>query len=199
MELVEKLNMELSDAASNHFYKLVSEQEGCIGIKLFVINGGTSNAEIGIEYQYADDIEENSVKESFDNIYIYIKEDSLYLLKEAQIDFIKDGTENHLSVKAPNLKPDFNFSDCNTLRDKVEKFFNHEINNALAEHGGMIELVDIQNSDIYVKFNGGCQGCSMVSVTLKNGIEGKIREMLPEIGSIIDVTDHNVGQDPYYN
>lgn len=199
METVEKLNLDVSEKAISHFARMVKDQDGCIGIKFFVINGGSSNAELGIEYQYPDDIEEGAVKESLDGLDLYIRADSTFYLQDAIIDFVKEGTESHLSVKAPNLKPEFSFDGCRDLKEKVEKFFNYEINNALAEHGGMVELLDVQGSDIYIKFNGGCQGCSMVGVTLKNGIEKRIREVLPEIGSIIDATNHDDGNDPYYN
>lgn len=199
MEIIEKLNIDMSAKAVDHFSKMAADQDGCIGIKFYVISGGTANAELGIEYQYPDDIEEGSIKESFRDLDLYVRADSCYYLQDAVIDFVYEGTESHLSVKAPNLKPEFNFDDCATLKEKVEKFFNHDINNALAEHGGMVELVDMQGNDIYIKFNGGCQGCSMVGVTLKNGIEKRIREVLPEVASIIDATNHDDGDKPYYN
>jgi len=85
------------------------------------------------------------------------------------------------------------------IRQKVQDLFDREINPALGSHGGSVELVDVKGNSIYVKLGGGCQGCASAKMTLKMGIERILRERIPELGEVLDATDHSVGSKPYYN
>lgn len=80
----------------------------------------------------------------------------------------------------------------------VQELLDNEINPAVAAHGGFFSLVDIEDSKVIVSLGGGCQGCGMVDVTLRQGVEQRMREVLPEMVALIDVTDHASGHNPYY-
>jgi Fe-S cluster biogenesis protein NfuA len=84
------------------------------------------------------------------------------------------------------------------IRRRVQMVLDTVINPAVAAHGGMVSLLDVSNNAVYLEFGGGCQGCGMVSVTLKYGVERTIREEVPEVGEILDTTDHAAGRNPYY-
>ncbi|MBN2320026.1 MAG: NifU family protein [Acidobacteria bacterium] len=84
------------------------------------------------------------------------------------------------------------------IRRKVQDLFDREINPALGSHGGSVELVDVKGNSIYVKLGGGCQGCASAKMTLKMGIERILREKIPELGEVLDATDHTAGNNPYY-
>jgi len=84
------------------------------------------------------------------------------------------------------------------LRRRVEEVLETRINPAIAAHGGMITLVDVKGNAVYLQMSGGCQGCASSSATLKLGVESAIREAVPEVGEILDATDHASGQNPYY-
>jgi Fe-S cluster biogenesis protein NfuA len=84
------------------------------------------------------------------------------------------------------------------IRKTIEELFAREINPAIAAHGGFVELLDVKGNEVYLRLGGGCQGCGMADVTLKQGIEGSIRKVVPEIGAIMDTTDHGAGRNPYY-
>lgn len=84
------------------------------------------------------------------------------------------------------------------IRRRVQQVLDTIINPAVASHGGMVTLLDVANNAVYLEFGGGCQGCGMVSVTLKYGVERTIREEVPEVGEILDTTDHAAGRNPYY-
>ena len=84
------------------------------------------------------------------------------------------------------------------IRQRVEKILNEELNPALAMHGGFVRLVDVKDNVVMLELGGGCQGCGMAVVTLKQGVEQAIRAQVPEVGEIIDVTDHAAGRNPYY-
>jgi Fe/S biogenesis protein NfuA len=80
---------------------------------------------------------------------------------------------------------------------QIEKLFDSQIRPALAQHGGNVEVIDIDNNKLFVKFYGGCQGCSSSKATLKGGIEQLVKQNFPEIEEVVDVTDHTTGVNPY--
>jgi Fe-S cluster biogenesis protein NfuA len=84
------------------------------------------------------------------------------------------------------------------IRQKVQEVIDTAINPAVAAHGGVVTLLDVHGNNIFLEFGGGCQGCGMVSVTLKYGVEKLLRDRIPEIGQILDTTDHAAGTNPYY-
>lgn len=84
------------------------------------------------------------------------------------------------------------------VRDKIQLLFDREINPALQQHGGSVRLLDVKGNEVYIELGGGCVGCGMVDVTLKNGIEKAIRQVVPSVGAILDATDHASGRNPYY-
>ena len=84
------------------------------------------------------------------------------------------------------------------LKTKVQELIDTMINPAVAGHGGFVELIDVQDSRVYLQMGGGCQGCGAADVTLKSGIERLIKEELPEVTEVLDTTDHGSGANPYY-
>lgn len=84
------------------------------------------------------------------------------------------------------------------VRRRVQQVLDTVINPAVASHGGYVTLLDVNNNAVFLEFGGGCQGCGMVSVTLKYGVERTIRDEVPEVGEILDTTDHASGRNPYY-
>jgi Fe-S cluster biogenesis protein NfuA len=84
------------------------------------------------------------------------------------------------------------------IRKKIQELLEREINPALGMHGGWVQLIDVKKNSVYLRLGGGCQGCGAANVTLKQGIERSIRELLPEVGEILDTTDHAAGRNPYY-
>lgn len=84
------------------------------------------------------------------------------------------------------------------IRSRVQKVITDEINPAVASHGGWIDLIDVKTNEIFVRLGGGCQGCGSAALTLKQGVERLIREAVPEVGAILDTTDHAAGRNPYF-
>jgi Fe-S cluster biogenesis protein NfuA len=81
----------------------------------------------------------------------------------------------------------------------VQELLEKEINPAVASHGGFFTLIDVQENTVYVQLGGGCQGCGMVDVTLRQGVEQRMKEVLPEMVALVDTTDHASGNNPYYS
>ncbi len=88
--------------------------------------------------------------------------------------------------------------DQEQIKAKVQKILDEMINPAVAGHGGFVELLDVKDNQVYLMLGGGCQGCGMVNVTLKHGIEAALKEEIPQIAGVIDQTDHAGGTNPYY-
>jgi Fe-S cluster biogenesis protein NfuA len=89
--------------------------------------------------------------------------------------------------------------DAAELKARVQQILDTEINPAVASHGGWVELIDVKKNEVFIRMGGGCQGCGMADVTLKQGVEKTIRQQIPEIGAIMDTTDHASGRNPYYS
>ena len=85
------------------------------------------------------------------------------------------------------------------IKKRVQSILDQEINPAVAAHGGWVELIDVKRNEVFIRMGGGCQGCGMADVTLKQGVERSIREAIPEVGAIMDTTDHASGRNPYYS
>jgi Fe-S cluster biogenesis protein NfuA len=84
------------------------------------------------------------------------------------------------------------------IRERIQVLLEREVNPSVAAHGGTIALLDVKDGRLYIEMRGGCQGCAGSQVTLRQGFERMVRRVAPEVIEIIDVTDHSVGQTPYY-
>lgn len=89
-------------------------------------------------------------------------------------------------------------SQSSDLRDRVQAVIDRDINPAVADHGGIITLLDVQDTRVFVHMGGGCQGCAMSTATLKHGVESMLRAQVPEVTEVLDTTDHAAGANPYF-
>jgi len=136
------------------------------------------------------------------------------LIAENQITITKSGIDpwpvigkqigakirEHIQSNDPAVSPQYTSAmpPESEIRKKVQNLLEREINPALGMHGGWVELIDVRKNSVYLKLGGGCQGCGAANMTLKMGIEKAIREQIPEVGEILDTTDHAAGRNPYY-
>jgi NFU1 iron-sulfur cluster scaffold homolog, mitochondrial len=88
--------------------------------------------------------------------------------------------------------------DDDVLYERVAQVFDEQVNPMVARHGGRVELIDVQDGVVMLRMGGGCQGCGMADVTLRQGIEGMLGQMVPEVRGIVDITDHTTGANPYF-
>ena len=91
-----------------------------------------------------------------------------------------------------------NIPSAETIRERVQQVLDTEINPNVAQHGGVVRLIDVKDNVVYIQMGGGCQGCGQADVTLKFGIEAAIRDAVPAVGDILDTTDHAAGRNPYF-
>ncbi|HSX80265.1 MAG TPA: iron-sulfur cluster assembly accessory protein [Candidatus Saccharimonadia bacterium] len=123
---------------------------------------------------------------------VIIDADSAPHMRDVIIDYVEDLQQSGFRIGNPNSV----WTDPKAMA--IQELLDTQINPAVASHGGHIELMDVHDDIVYIRFGGGCQGCGMVSVTLNQGVEQAIREAFPEIREIVDVTDHAAGTNPYY-
>ncbi|WP_100753489.1 Fe-S biogenesis protein NfuA [Vibrio salilacus] len=189
----------ITETAQKHFANLLSQQPEGTNIRVFVVNPGTQNAECGVSYCPPEAVEATDTELSFDHLTAYVDELSLPFLEDAEIDFVTDKMGSQLTLKAPNAKMR-KVSDDASLVERVEYAIQTQVNPQLAGHGGHVSLVEITDDGIaIVAFGGGCNGCSMVDVTLKEGIEKELLQQFEgELSAVRDATEHDRGEHSYY-
>jgi Fe/S biogenesis protein NfuA len=124
-------------------------------------------------------------------------------LEGAVVDFVERVNESGFEVrlagsKAPAPLPRTNGAPQGEIADRVRSVLDTQVNPAIAAHGGMISLVDVQDTEIFVEMSGGCQGCALSRMTLRQGVERMLRQAVPEITAVHDVTDHASGVSPFF-
>lgn len=189
----------ISETAQQHFVKLLEQQPEGTNIRVFVVNPGTPSAECGVSYCPPESVEEDDIQLSFNGFEAMVDSASAPFLEEAEIDFVTDKVGSQLTLKAPNAKMR-KVDDDAPLIERVEYVIESQVNPNLASHGGKVSIVELTKEGVVVlQFGGGCNGCSMVDVTLKEGIEKQLLETFPgELTGVKDVTEHQAGEHSYY-
>ena len=129
-----------------------------------------------------------------ENIDIYLDPESVPRLQGATLDYIDDISGSGLKFENPNKTT----LATHPLAERVQQVLDDRVNPSLAAHGGMVSLVDIQETRVVLSFGGGCQGCGMADVTMKQGVSAQLKQQIPEISEVVDATDHAAGHKPYY-
>jgi len=191
--------MNITPSAQEYLADLLSNQEeDTTGIKIFVSEPGTPRAETCIAYAKQDeDFSEFRFIEEFD-FSLYLEEKSIDFLKDAEVDYSPDKFGGTLTIKAPNAKLP-QISEDASIEDKINYVLYSEINPGLASHGGEVSLIEVLDEETAIlQFGGGCQGCGMVDLTLKDGVEKTLLEQVEGLKSVKDVTDHSYRENAYY-
>lgn len=132
---------------------------------------------------------------------VLVDEASVKRLDGARVDFVETIQESGFQITPdPDAVKDA-MDEAGTggaLAERVTQVLDTEINPAIAAHGGVINLVDVQGTEIFIEMAGGCQGCAMSRMTLRQGVERMVSQSVPEVTAIHDVTDHASGDNPYF-
>ena len=184
--------------AEEYLSKLIAKKDFPCDIRIFVSDPGTPKAETCLAFCKEDEHLETEHKIELSKFNLYIEERSVSFLGDAEVNYDKDNFGGQLTIKAPSARVP-KIGDDATLEDRVNYVLYDEINPQLASHGRNVHLEEITKDKMVVlQFGGGCQGCGMVDVTLKEGIEKTLIEKIPEIKGIRDVTDHTNTENAYY-
>lgn len=190
-DIASELKLTITESAQDYLAELLAKQDSeVLGVRMFINQPGTPKAETCIAYCRADDKRGDDMLVEYGKFTAYIERRSIPFLEDALVDFAKDRMGGQLTIKAPNAKLP-KVGEDSPLEDRVNYLLYNEVNPSLAAHGGEVSLVEITPDDIAIlKFGGGCQGCGMVDVTLKQGIEKTLLESIPELKGVRDITDH---------
>ncbi|MFG1496606.1 Fe-S biogenesis protein NfuA [Saccharospirillum sp. HFRX-1] len=193
------IQMNITESAQEYLAGLLAKQSSDgVSVRMFVTQPGTKYAETCLAYCRPGEEKDNDEIIELSQFRVYLEKNSLPYLDEAVVDFAKDQMGGQLTIKAPNAKMPKVTSDS-PLQDQVNYILFTEINPGLASHGGEVSLEELTDQNVAVlRFGGGCQGCSAVDITLKNGVEATLLEKVPGLAGIRDVTDHTVTENAYY-
>ncbi|GAA5442546.1 Fe/S biogenesis protein NfuA [Microbulbifer sp. NBRC 101763] len=194
-----ELNVTITESAQEYLKELLAKQdcEG-IAIRMFVSNPGTPSAETCIAYCRPGEEEADDVMIEMNGLKAYFEGRSVPYLDEARVDYSSDKMGGQLTIRAPNSRMP-KITDDSPIEDRINYVLYNEVNPGLAAHGGQVSLVEVTEDKFAVlKFGGGCQGCGMVDMTLKEGVEKTLKEKIPELAGVKDITDHTDKSQAYY-
>lgn len=189
-------NLMITPSAQEYLRELLAKQDTPdIGVRIFVEQAGTPRAECCMAYSTPDDRNVGDYQQNYADFIAYIDTPSIPYLKDAVIDYNKDRFGGQLTFKAPNSKVPRVGADA-SIEERINYVLQAEINPGLAGHGGNCSLVEVVDDAEHgltavLQFGGGCQGCSAIDITLKQGVETTLQAHIPELARVIDQTDHS--------
>jgi len=191
--------IEITQSAQEYFQRLITQQDDeDLALRISVNHAGTPGAGCDLQFCPRGQSMPDDLELEFTGFSLFVAKASAPWLEKAQIDFEEDPTGGQLTIKAPGIKGSEPSAEA-TLEARVGWLLETEINPSLASHGGRVSLVEITGEkEVVLQFGGGCQGCGMADVTMKQGIEQTLKRNIPEITAVLDATDHRSGTNPYY-
>ena len=203
--MTESVSFNIDEKAIGKIIELREQEPGDKDYALFLQIDGMQGNQFTYDLSFLDakEAREGDVQLHFDGLPVIIAAKDKDNFDGASLNLSED--LNSLEMDNPNT-PSPNILNTSEplpeltgeLAEKVQTILDQQINPAIASHGGVAKLVNVEGNDIYLQLGGGCQGCGMAQVTLSQGIEASLREAIPEIGNIIDATDHASGDNPYF-
>jgi len=184
----------LTDLARAKVLELMrAEGQGDAALRFGVAGRGPGGFQYKLGFVNASEqAADDRVVDAGEGLRLLIDATSVEQVKGTTIDFI--GGPEGAGFRIDNPNPLW----TDPVAQAVQKVFDDEINPQVASHGGWVALLEVKGDVAYIQLGGGCQGCGMVDVTLKQGIEVVLRERVPQIREVIDTTDHGGGSNPYY-
>ena len=188
----------ISDSAQAHFRKLIErEASPGLGVRLAAVHAGTAKADVRLEFAEAADLLGDEWAIDCEGFTLWLDAPSVPFLDGAQIDYESRATGGQLQIRAPKIKGEAP-PESASIVERVRWLIEHEINPQLAQHRGNVSLQEITaDGVVLLRFGGGCHGCGMVDVTLKQGIERTLMDKVPGVTAVRDATDHDTGTAPY--
>lgn len=188
----------ITDSAQEYLAELLGKQEDARGVRVFINQPGTPRAETCIAYCRDGDVQDEDVEQPYERLTAWLDARSVPFLEDALVDYARDRMGGQLTIKAPNAKMP-RVDENSPLEDRINYILYNEVNPSLAAHGGEVSLVKITDDNHAVlQFGGGCQGCSAVDITLKNGVEKTLMDQLPQLAGVRDMTDHTDRSNAFY-
>lgn len=171
---------------------LTNEEHSGMSLRVQIMGRGAGGFQYSMRFVPEGEASQADEVLPFDNFSVIVDKESLENLKGATVDFKEDSYQRGFAIDNPNPV----WKDA--VAQEVQELLDAKINPGLASHGGFVALLDYKDDIAYIGFGGGCQGCGMIDVTMKNGVEATILEAIPQVKQVLDTTDHRSGENPYY-
>jgi Fe/S biogenesis protein NfuA len=184
----------VTDAAREKIREIM-EMQGITGrgaIRVRIAGRGPAGFNYSMSLEEDAQPAENEAVQDEGDFKVLVDGDSVEKLRGATVDFVGQLVGGGFKIDNPNSIWD------DPLAIEIQKLLDTQINPGVASHGGFVELLDVKDDKVFVRMGGGCQGCGMASVTLKQGVEVMIRQNFPQVQAVVDSTDHAGGENPYY-
>ena len=190
-----------TDRARDVVLSLLEESEGeleALRITMRQADSG-SKAHFDLTLVGTDERESDDQEEDVGGFSILVKQSFVSQLDGATVDYMDRINESGFEVRTLGSNEPKKSQDPpqGKIADRVREVLEVQVNPAIAAHGGMISLVNVEETDIFVEMSGGCQGCALSTATLRQGVERMLREAIPELTGVHDITDHSSGENPY--
>ena len=190
--------IQLSESAQAHFSRLI-EREALpgLGVRLSAVHPGTPRADVRLEFAEPGDLSGDEWAIDCEGFTLWVDPASAPFLDAAEIDYVQQPTGGQLQIRAPKIKGEAP-AETASLVERVRWVVEHEVNPQLAQHRGHVSVHEVTaDGVVLLRFGGGCHGCGMADVTLKQGIETTLMTRVPGVTAVRDATDHATGTAPY--
>ena len=189
----------LTDRAREVVRDYVDKSDGEFTALRIGISGGTPLApDFELTLVGPDDIAESEREVEVGDLTIVVEEEFAPRLEGATVDFVQRMNESGFEISLAQTAQPAAPTLGGPFAERVKTVLDTEINPAIASHGGTITLVGVEDTEIYLEMGGGCQGCAMSRMTLRQGVERMVRQAVPEVTVIHDITDHASGENPFF-
>ena len=177
------------------------EDPGSLCLRVAITGSSGSDFTYDLAFEEVSKLEEDDDLSVQGGLTVVVAADSIDEMRGATLDIPRTSGQGGLVIRNPN-KPNplvgRNIELTGDIADKVRQLLAEAVNPSLASHGGFADLVGVDGTTVFITMGGGCQGCSMSAATLREGIQVAIKEAIPEVTEIIDATDHDAGDNPFY-
>ncbi len=190
----------VTERAQNVIRAFMEQSEGELNsLRIVAHPGGPTGPRFELALVADSDQGEADQKVEVGNFSILVSGEASNQLEGATVDYVERANESGFEIRpAPRKAPRVSGPPKGELAEKIADVLDTQVNPAVAAHGGEIVLVDVQGTEIFIEMGGGCQGCALSRMTLKQGVERMVRQAVPEITAVHDVTDHGSGENPFY-
>ena len=188
----------ISESAQSHFRKLIEREDlPGLGVRLSAMHAGLANADVRLEFAEPRDLQGDEWAIDCEGFTLWVDAASVPYLDSAEIDYSTQATGGQLQIRAPKIKGEAPVESA-SLVERVRWIVEHEINPQLAQHKGHVSVQEVTGDGVVVlRFGGGCHGCGMADITLKQGIEKTLLTKVQGVTAVRDATDHATGDAPY--
>ncbi|HUS84091.1 MAG TPA: iron-sulfur cluster assembly accessory protein [Anaerolineales bacterium] len=172
---------------------LQDESKSGMSLRMQILGRGPGGFQYAVRFVPEEEQSADDEAVQFDGFKVLIDPETVPNIKDSMLDYKEDDFQRGFLIENPN--PVWKDSTAQAVQELLDT----KINPGLASHGGFVAMLDYKDDTAYIAFGGGCQGCGLVDVTLKEGVEVAIREALPQVKKVIDTTNHGSGTNPFYN